>query len=134
VHALRSRAGRTGAVPAALLVILVSGCGGSPSAPQPFAGPLSASLANRAGATLQVDPPTMTFVKKESQNAQLTPNTDAYSEKNTCVKKRILKSVKYYAYGIFSVTPGKTPGTCVVTFTDALNKSTAQMTVVNTIQ
>jgi hypothetical protein len=131
------------AVSASLLATLLSACGGSSSTPPalqsgmgsgvytPATGGLSTDAMHfrPAAATLKVKPTKMTFTTKKEQQAQLTPNTDFYSQTNTC--KKIVKSIKYFDYGIFYITPGVKKATCVVTFTDTVTKATAKMTVVN---
>jgi hypothetical protein len=132
------------AVSAGLLATLLSACGGSSSTPPAPQNNMGSGIYNPTGAglstdvihahpaaTLTVKPAKMTFKSMKEQQAQLTPNTDFYSQKNGCVHKHILKSVKYFDYGIFYITPGNTKGTCTVTFTDTVTKATAKMTVVN---
>jgi len=131
------------AISATALATLLAACGGGSSAPAtsagsgammqlpPASGGDSTQSLHIAAAGLTVKPTTMTFKNSTEQQAQLTPNTDFYSETNTCVKKHILKSVKYFSYGIYEVTPGKTNGDCSVTFTDTTSKAKATMKVVN---
>jgi hypothetical protein len=130
------------AVSASLLATLLSACGGSSSTPPtlqsgmgsgvytPATGGLSTDALHVGAATkLKVMPTKMTFTTKKKQEAQLVPNTDFYSQTNTC--KKIVRSVKYFSYGIYYVTPGLKKATCVITFTDTVTKATAKMTVVN---
>ncbi len=132
------------AVSAGLLATLLSACGGSSSTPPTLQNNMGSGIYNpntpsvstdaihaHPASTLTVKPTKMTFKNMQEQQAQLSPNTDFYSQKNGCVHKHILKSVKYFDYGIFYITPGKTKGTCTVTFTDTVTKATAKMTVVN---
>jgi hypothetical protein len=131
------------AVSASLLATLVSACGGSSSTPPaPQSGMGSGVYTPTTGgglspdaihfqpaATLKVKPTKMTFTSKAQQQAQLVPNTDFYSQTNTC--KKIVKKITYFDYGIYYLVPGAKKATCIVTFTDTVTKATAKMTVVN---
>jgi hypothetical protein len=120
---------------------LLGGCAGGASPSTSGAVPLgdqgSASAMSAqmlgAGSKLKVTPTTMTFTTRKHQQATLSPNTDFYTQKNTCVKKHILKSVTYFDYGIWTVTPGATKGNCSVTFTDTVTGGMATMKVINNI-
>ncbi len=122
------------AVSATFLAACSGGSSLSPAVTNAGSSSMTQAIHANPAATLTVKPTKMTFTTKAQQQAQLSPNTDFYSQKNTCVKKHILKSAKYFDYGIYYITPGKKNGTCSVTFTDTETKATATMTVVNSIK
>jgi hypothetical protein len=120
------------AVSATLLAACSGGSSLSPAVTPNSSGTLGTqAILGRPASTLSVMPTTMTLTNKMQTVAQLSPNTDFYSQKNSCVHKHIVKSIKYFDYGMYYIIAGRTNGTCSVTFTDTITKATAKMTVVN---
>lgn len=86
------------------------------------------AVASPSSKKLKVTPTTMTFTKHKYQQAYMSPNTDFYTEKDTC---KGIATATYFSYGIWKISPGTTNGSCGFTFKDTVTSATAKMKVVN---
>jgi hypothetical protein len=117
-------------------VVVASGCQSATSVPatssdaanQMLPGAVGRAIVSPAARLLTVKPKAMTFTKHKTRDAHMNPNTDTYSETDNCSG---IASAKYFAYGIWMITPGNTNGQCTITFKDKVNGGTAPMKVTN---
>jgi hypothetical protein len=119
---------------AAVVIALLAGCAGGNAGssistiPQSLSGAAAQSTAVKPDSTSHRE---IVFTIRAAKSIQIGNGNDFYSQQNDCMTSRILKSIKYFDYSIWTLSPGNTNGRCTVRFTDNVNGDKVVLTVIN---